>query len=74
MKLKNFRLSTPPVPEETKWWEFRRMGKKEYGYNAILCLLLGFILKGVVGDTIALVGLISGIIWVIKVIKDKIRK
>lgn len=62
--------------DNKKWWQLRRMNKKEYGYTAVLGLLVGVItinqgplIIKVIGGILNLVGLICGIIWIIKTIR-----
>lgn len=70
-----------PLEDNKKWWQLRRMGKKEYGYTAIIGLLGGWLLNSglwtsglwskILGDTLFLIGLIYGIIWIVKIIWRK---
>lgn len=64
---------------DKKWWQFRKMGRKEYGNTAIVGLLAGLVLSqyggsvvlDVVGSVLALAGLASGFIWVVLGFKNK---
>lgn len=49
-----------------------RWDKREFGYTAIVGLLAGPILiKGAIGDVVALFGLICGIVWIYKTVQEK---
>jgi len=59
--------------------------KDRFGYAAIVLFLLGMILNnsarmggditmGIIGDTLAFFGLVCGIVWLILMIKEKIKK
>jgi len=59
----------PTIGEDGK---IKRWDRREFGYTAIVGLLAGPILiKGAIGDTVALFGLICGIVWLYKTIKEK---
>jgi hypothetical protein len=45
------------------WWQFKKMSRTEYRNTAGLCLLAGLIIH-----ILFPVGIISGIIWIYKVI------
>ena len=60
--------------EKKKWWQYRKMERKEYGYTALLGLLAGGIIRGVIGDTLATAGMVCGIIWIVKTIQFKIKE
>lgn len=55
-----------------KWWELRKMDKREYGYTAVVGLLTGIGIGGVIGDVLSLAGLVCGIIWLIQAIKQRL--
>ena len=55
--------------EKKKWWQHRKMERKEYGYTTLLCLLAGVIIRGVIGDVLMTAGWVSGIIWIVKTIR-----
>lgn len=59
--------------EKKKWWQYRKMGREEYGYTALLGLLANVIIKGAIGDILATAGMICGIIWIVKTIQLKIK-
>jgi len=72
---KSFRHTTfAPTDPTKKWLQFRKMDRREYGYTAVVGLLAGGIFRGVIGDTLAFAGLISGIIWIVQTIKLKSGK
>ena len=59
----------------------KEWGRKEYGKNAIIGLLGGYIasISGiliieVIGDVLMLVGLILGLVWIYKTVKEKKEK
>ncbi|MCX6760444.1 MAG: hypothetical protein NTW46_03840 [Candidatus Nealsonbacteria bacterium] len=61
--------------KDKKFLSFKDMTKKDYGRNAIIGLLAGYVLNidhfiiiNVIGDMAALLGFICGIIWIYKVI------
>lgn len=68
--------------ENKKWYEFRKMDKRELGYTAIIGLLAGLvfssfggnIILSIFGGVLSLAGIICGIIWIILAIKDRIKK
>lgn len=58
--------------QNKKWWQFRKMSKKDYGRIAMAGLLLAFIKSGLplghwffefLSDIIITMGLISGVLW-----------
>ena len=60
--------------DNKRWWQFRKMDRREYGYTAVLGLLAGFIFHNVIGDTLAFLGGVCGIIWIVKTVKKRKRK
>lgn len=68
------------MEENKNWWQLKKMDRREYGNTAIVGLLAGYAfnlsgspaLVGIIGDTLALVGLLSGIVWIFLTIKEKI--
>jgi hypothetical protein len=54
-----------------KWYQPRKMDRREYGYTAIIGLLAGGVMRGVVGDVLALAGMICGIIWIYLMIRQR---
>ena len=57
-----------------KWWNVRKMSKREYGQTALVGLLGGYLIGGVIGDVVTLAGLVSAIVWIIQTIKQKLSK
>jgi len=65
-----------------KWWQFRKMSKKEYGRNFWIGILGGYILSTygeilliqIIGDVLAVFSIVCGIIWIILVIKERGHK
>jgi hypothetical protein len=68
--------------ENKKWYEFRKMDKREVGYTAIVGLLAGFVFSSfggstvlsIIGGALSLAGLVCGIIWVTLAIKGRTKK
>ena len=60
--------------EKKKWWQYRKMDREEYGYTALLGLLAGGIIRGMIGDILSMAGWICGTIWIVKTIQLKIKK
>jgi hypothetical protein len=68
--------------ENKKWYEFRKMDRREFGYTAIVALLAGGIFSSlggsitldIFGGVLSLAGLACGIIWIILAIRSKIKK
>lgn len=58
--------------EKKKWWQYRKAENREYGYTALVGILAGGIFHDTaIGSVLSVVGLISGIIWIIKKIIKK---
>ena len=62
-----------------KWWQYRKIGRKEAGKTALFGLL-GFVIcylflgESLIGDMFGLVFWVGGIIWLIKTIQLKVKK
>lgn len=66
-KHKSFRLSFfQPTDTSKKWWQFRSIDTREYGYTAILLILSGIVFKSAFFDFLSFIGLICGVIWIIR--------
>jgi len=59
--------------EQKKWWQFRKMDRREYGYTAVVGWLGGYIIGGVVGEVLALAGFVCGVVWIVLTIQEKLR-
>ena len=70
-KHKSFRLSFFQPTENKKWWQFRKIDTREYGYSALLLILLGIILNGASGNFLSFLGVMCGIVWIIRKIIKK---
>ncbi|MEI6022683.1 MAG: hypothetical protein WCQ32_02485 [bacterium] len=73
-KIKSFKISPSPILEKTgfgdiskkDWWKFKKMTREEYRNTAGACLLIGLIMPPVF-----YAGIISGAIWIYKVIRKQ---
>ncbi len=65
-KHKSFRLTFFKPTENKKWWQFRQVDTREYGYTALVLILLGVILKGALGDFLCFLGVMCGVVWIIR--------
>ncbi len=76
-KYKSFHLSfyESTNKEKRKWYQFRKMDKREYGYIAIVGLLAGGVFQNsIIGSVLGLAGFISGIYWIVLTIKSYLEK
>jgi lipid-A-disaccharide synthase-like uncharacterized protein len=74
---KSFQLTFDQSTTNKKWWQIRKMSKKEYGRTFWVGILAGYVLStyyGVIGDALFVAGLISGVVWIILTIKSKHSK
>ena len=64
--------------EKKKWWQYRKISRKEAGRAALLGLL-GFMVchlflgEGLIADIFGLIFWIGGIIWIVKSIQLKVK-
>lgn len=69
-KNKSFHLDYFNPIEKRKWYQFRKMDRREFGYTAILGLLAGAVLgNNIIGGALGFAGLVSAICWIILTIK-----
>lgn len=66
------------MDNKKRFLSFKEMTRKDYGRNAIIGLLAGYVLNidgylvvGVIGDVVALLGLICGLVWLYRTITKK---
>lgn len=68
------------LSNDKKWWQFKEASRKNYGRFAIFALILAA-LKGTIqiqlpllismlSDILIFVGIVSGVIWIIKLLQE----
>ncbi len=79
---KEYRSFRSDVPFEIdkkgkKWWQFRKMDRKEYGKTAFNYTVIGIVFSTLISSTIfgafTLIGLLSAVIWLILTILEKFK-
>ena len=64
--------------KKKKWWQYRKIGRKEAGKTALLgflgfALCNSFLKGGLITDIFGLIFWIAGIVWIIKTIQLKVK-